>query len=105
MDDVDDRVLLTTFQNGFTSDLFIHKMFDREPQKMAELLHSAQSFMNVDDAITAKCKKKANWVEAGPHAGYIHLEQNPHPKKARMGEKRDQDGKKARSLSLNTSHD
>ena len=38
---------------------------------MAELIHSAQSFMNAKDAIIAKKKKKVERVENG----YVH-----HPK-------------------------
>ena len=63
---------------------------------MAELMHSAQSFRNAEDAIIVKKKKKVEWVEVR----YIHhLEQGPRPKKAKMGEKRDLDGRKARSSS------
>ena len=52
---------------------------------MAELIHSAQSFMNAKDVIIAKKKKKAEWVENG----YIHhREQGPRLKKAKIGEKR-----------------
>ena len=52
--------------------------------------------MNVEDAIIAKKKKKAEWMEAG----YVHhLEQGLCPKKAKTGEKRDWDGKKAGSSS------
>ena len=59
---------------------------------MAELIHSTQKFMNAKDAIIAKKKKKmAKQVEAR----YMHhLEQGPHPKKAKTGEKRDRDGRK-----------
>ena len=61
---------------------------------MAELIHSAQSFMNVEDTIIAKKKKKGERLENG----YIHhQEQGPCLKKAKVGEKRDRDGKKARS--------
>jgi len=41
---MDDEILLATFYNGVTSDLFNHKLYDQEPQTMAELIHSAQSF-------------------------------------------------------------
>ena len=51
---MDDKLLLATFHNGVSSDLFIHKLYDQEPQTMAELVHSAQSFMNAEDAIIAK---------------------------------------------------
>ena len=46
MDKMDDKLLLAAFHSGVTSDLFIHKLYDQEPQTMAELVHSAQSFMN-----------------------------------------------------------
>ena len=63
---------------------------------MAELIHSAQSFMNAKDAIIAKKKKKIEWMDNG----YIyHPVQGPHPKKAKVGEKRDCDSKKAGSSS------
>ena len=77
---------------------------------MAELIHSAQSFMNAEDTIIAKKKKKGERLENG----YIHHpEQGPRPKKAEVGEKMDRDGKKVGSssrqytnyTSLNTSLD
>ena len=63
---------------------------------MAELIHSAQSFMNTEDAIIAKKKKKGEWLDNG----YIHHpKQGPHSKKAKVREKRDRGGKKVRSSS------
>ena len=60
---------------------------------MGELIHSAQSFMNAEDAIIAKKKKKGEWLDNG----YIHHpKQGPHSKKAKVGEKRDRGGKKVR---------
>ena len=56
---MDDKILLATFYNGVTSDLFVHKFYDQEPRTMAELIHSTQSFMNAEDAIIVKKKKKA----------------------------------------------
>ena len=50
---------MIAFYNGVATDLFIHKLYDQELQTMVELIHSAQSFMNVEDAIIAKKKKKA----------------------------------------------
>ena len=38
--------------------MFIHKMYDQKPHTMAELIHSDQSFMNAEDTIIAKKKKK-----------------------------------------------
>ena len=96
VDEMDNRILLVAFYNGVTLDLFIHKLYDHEPQTIAELIHSTQSFMNAEDAIIAKKKKKAERVETS----YVyHPEQGPRPKKAKTGEKRDRDGRKAGSSS------
>ena len=63
---------------------------------MARLIHSGQSFTNTEDAIIAKKKKKGEQLENG----YIHNpEQGPCPKKAKIREKRDRDGKKVGSSS------
>ena len=63
---------------------------------MAELIHLAESSMNAEDAIIVKKKKKVERVEAR----YMHhTKQGPHPKKAKTGEKRDRDGRKAGSSS------
>lgn len=48
---------------------------------MAELIHSAQSFLNAEDAITVKWKKKDKRVEAE----YMH---HPGLKKAKTKEKK-----------------
>ena len=63
---------------------------------MAKLVHSAQSFMNVEDAIIAKKRKKAEQMEAELPR---HTEQGPRPKNAWTGDKKDKDSKKV-SLSL-----
>ena len=78
MDDVDDKLLLVAFHNGVNSDLFIHKLYEKEPQSMAELVHSAQNFMNAEDA------------------NPIHnTDQGPRPKKGRAEDKKERDNKKA----------
>ena len=41
VDEMDDKILLATFYNGVTLNLYIHKLYDQEPQMMAELIHSA----------------------------------------------------------------
>ena len=93
---MDNKILLATFYNGVTSDLFVHKLYDQEPQTMAELIHSAQSFMNAEDAIIVKKKKKAEWAKAS----YVrHSGQGPCPKKAKIGEKRDRGSRKTGSSS------
>ena len=76
MDEVDDKLLLAAFHNGVNSDLFIHKLYEKEPQSMAELVHSAQNFMNAEDAIIAKKRKRAERMEANP----VHnTDQGPRP--------------------------
>ena len=96
VDEMDNRILLASFYNRVTLDLFIHKLYDHEPQTMAELIHSTQSCMNAEDAIIAKKKKKAERMETS----YVyHPEQGPHPKKAKTREKRDRDDRKAGSSS------
>ena len=68
MDEMDDKLLLADFHNEVNSDLFIHKLYEKEPQSMAELIHSAQNFMNAEDAIIAKKRKRTERMEATPHA-------------------------------------
>ena len=41
VDEVDDKFLLAAFHNGMNLDLFIHKLYEKESQSMAELFHSA----------------------------------------------------------------
>ena len=45
---------------------------------MAELVHLVQNFMNLEDAIIAKKRKRAERMEANPTR---HSEQGPYPKK------------------------
>ena len=92
MDEVDDKLLLAAFHNGINSDLFIHKLYEKEPQSMAELIHSAQNFMNAEDVIIAKKRKRAERTEANPAC---HTDQGPRPKKGCAEEKKDRDNKKA----------
>ena len=101
VDEMDDKLLLATFHNGISSNLFFHKFYDQEPQTMAELVHSAQSFMNVKDVIIAKKRKRAERMEADLPC---HPEQGPHPKKARIGEKKDRDNKMVGSTSGRSQH-
>ena len=49
---------MAAFYNGVSLDLFIHKLYDQEPQTMAELIHLTKRFMNAKDVIIAKKKKK-----------------------------------------------
>ena len=77
---MDDKLLLAVFHNRVNFDLFIHKLYEQKPQTMAELVHSAQNFMNAEDAIIAKKRKKAERMEVDlPH----HTKQGPRPKKVR----------------------
>ena len=59
---------------------------------MAELVHLVQNFMNLEDAIIAKKRKRAERMEANPTR---YSEQGPHPKKGWMEDKNDRDNKKA----------
>ena len=86
MDEVDDKLLLVAFHNGVNFDLFIHKLYEKEPQSMAELVHSAQNFMNTEDVIIAKKRKRAERTKANP---VCHADQGPRPKKGRAEEKKD----------------
>ena len=101
VDKMDDKLLLAAFHNGVNSSLFIHKLYKQEPHTMAELVHSAQSFINTEDVIIAKKRKKAEQMEADlPH----HLDQGPCSKKAKMGEKKDRDSRKVGSSSRRSQH-
>ena len=64
VEEVDDKLLLAAFHNGVNIDLFIHKLYEKESQSMVELVHSAQNFMNAEDAISAKKKKRFERIEA-----------------------------------------
>ena len=59
---------------------------------MVKLVHSAQNFMNAENAIIAKKRKRAKWMEVDI---LCHPKQGPRPKKAQMVEKKDRDNKKA----------
>ena len=86
VDEVDDKLLLAAFHNGVNSDLFIHKLYEKEPQSMAELVHSAKNFMNAKDAIIAKKMKRSERIEANLSR---HLEQGSRLKKGRTEERKD----------------
>ena len=86
MDEVDDKLFLAAFYNGVNSDLFIHKLYKKEPQSMAELVHLAQNFMNAEDVIIAKKRKRSERIEANPNG---HSEQGPRPKKGWTEERKD----------------
>ena len=88
MDKMDDKLLLAAFHNRVNSDLFIHKLYEQDPQIMAELIHSAQNFTNAEDAIIAYKRKRVERMEANRH-----FEQGPRPKKGRTEDKKDQDNK------------
>ena len=59
---------------------------------MAELIHSAKNFMNVEDAIIVKKRKRVERTEANLTR---HTDQGPRPKKGRAEEKKDRENKKA----------
>ena len=86
VDEMDDKLLLAAFHNGVNSNLFIHKHYEKEPQTMAKLIHSAQNFMNVEDAIIAKKRKKVERIEENLPC---HLKQDPPPNKGQTRKKKD----------------
>ena len=86
MDKMDDKLLLAAFHNGVNFELFIHKLYEQKPQTMVELVHSAQNFMNAENAIIAKKRKRAERMEADPPC---HSKQGPRTKKGRTREKKD----------------
>nr|XP_023921367.1 uncharacterized protein LOC112032833 [Quercus suber] len=88
VDEMDDKLLLATFYNRVHSNLFIHKLYEQEPQTMAELVHSIQNFMNAEDAIIAKKRNRTKKMETNRHP-----EQGPHPKKGQTDDKKDRDKK------------
>ena len=59
---------------------------------MAELIHSAQNFMNAEDVIIVKKRKRAERMEVNLPC---HSKKGSRPKKVRTGEKKDRDNKKA----------
>ena len=65
---------------------------------MAELIHSAQNFMNAKDAIIAKKRKRSERLDANPSC---HSEQGPRPKKGWTEERKNRDSKKPGSLAWN----
>ena len=92
VDKVDDKLLLAAFHNGVNSDLFIHKLYEKEPQSMAEIVYSAQNFMNAEYAIIAKKMKRSEKIEGNPNR---QSEQGPRPKKGWTEERKDRDNKKS----------
>ena len=100
VDEMDDKLMLAAFHNGVNSSLFIHKLYEQEPQTMAKLIHSAQSFMNAEDAIIAKKRKGAERVEAD----LPRPDQGLRPKKAKTGERKNRDSRKAGPSSRRSQH-
>ena len=91
VDEMDNKLLLEAFHNGVNISLFIHKFYEQEPQIMAELVHSAQSFMNAENAIIAKKRKRAEQMEADLPR---YPDQGLRPKKGKTGERKDRDSRK-----------
>ena len=63
---------------------------------MAEFVHSAQNFMNAEDTIIAKKRKRAERMEANP---MWHSKQGPRLKKGQTEDKKDRDNRKMGSSS------
>ena len=54
MDEAKDQVILTTFQAGLLLGDFFFSITKSPPKIVAILLHKAQKYMNVEDAVVAK---------------------------------------------------
>ena len=91
VDEANDKLLLAAFHNGVNLDLM-------KAQSMVELVHSAQNFMNAEDVIIAKKRKRSEKVDANPSC---HPEKGPRPKKGRTEERKDRDSKKPGSSAWN----
>ena len=53
VDEVDNKVQLTTFKVGLKSRDFVISLTKNPPRTMAEMLLKAQKYMNVEDALVA----------------------------------------------------
>ena len=53
VDEVDDKVQLTTFKAGLKSREFVASLVKNPPKTMAEMLLKAQKYMNAKDALVA----------------------------------------------------
>ena len=54
VDEAKDQVILTTFQAGLLLGDFFFSITKSPPKIVAILLHKAQKYMNVEDAVVAK---------------------------------------------------
>ena len=54
IDEVDDRVLATTFTNGLQSGKFLFSVHKNDLKTMADMLYRATEYMNAEDAVIAK---------------------------------------------------
>ena len=54
VDEVEDQVILTTFQAGLLPGDFFFSITKGQPKIVAKLLRKAQKYMNVEDAMLAK---------------------------------------------------
>ena len=50
VDEVDDKVQLTTFKAGLKSSEFVVSLVKNPPKTMAEMLLKAQKYMNIENA-------------------------------------------------------
>ena len=54
MDEAEDQVILTTLQVGLLPRDFFFSITKSSPKIVAKLLHKAQKYINVEDAVIAK---------------------------------------------------
>ena len=86
VDEMDDKLLLAAFHNGVNFNLFIHKLYELEPQTMAELVHSAQtSWMQKMQSFPRKRRKLSKWKQIS-HAilNRVFVQRRPKQEKRRI---------------------
>ena len=84
IDEVDDKILVTAFINGFQSGKFLFFVYKNNPKTMANMLYRATKYMNAKNAVIARGggpKKREKHDDSRPDKGR---------KVTRMGDQRDE---------------
>nr|XP_023926075.1 uncharacterized protein LOC112037471 [Quercus suber] len=70
VDEVEDQVILTTFQAGLLPGDFFFSITKNPPKTITELLHIAQKYMNAEDAVLAKEMKGKRKRDKGTNSNH-----------------------------------
>ena len=60
IDEVDDKILITTFTNGLRKGKFLFSLYKNDPKTMSKVLYRATKDMNAKDALLAREEKPRN---------------------------------------------